>query len=59
MQEMTSEHYRAEARRCHDLAEKANDPIQKVLYRQMERSYLTLAETQEILSRPPGGTTNS
>jgi hypothetical protein len=37
MQEMTPEHYRAEARRCHDLAEKANDPIQKVLYRQMER----------------------
>jgi hypothetical protein len=56
---MTPEHYRAEARRCHDPAEKANDPIQKVLYRQMERSYLTLAETQEILSRPPGGTTKS
>jgi hypothetical protein len=52
MIEMTPAQYRAEAERCRLLAEGAADPVRKVLYRQMERSYLTLAETQEILGRP-------
>jgi hypothetical protein len=56
MIEMTPQQYRAEARRCHDLADKADDTVHKVLYRQMERSYLTLADSQEILSRPSAGT---
>ena len=54
MIEITAEQYRADARRCHDLAELSIDPVRKVLYRQMERSYLTLADSQEILARPPG-----
>jgi hypothetical protein len=59
MIEMTPDHYWAEARRFHDLAEKAKDPVHQVLYRQMERSYLTLADSQEILSRPPGAATKA
>ena len=55
MIEISAEQYRAHARRCHDLAEQSGDPLRKVLYLQMERSYLTLADSQEILSRPPGG----
>jgi hypothetical protein len=52
MKETTPEEYRAEARRFHDMAAQTEDPVRKVLYRQMERSYLTLAEGQELLSRP-------
>jgi hypothetical protein len=55
MKETTPEEYRAEARRFHDMAAQTEDPVRKVLYRQMERSYLTLAEGQELLSRPAEG----
>jgi hypothetical protein len=55
--EISAEQYRANARRCHDLAAQWDGPMRKVLYLQMERSYLTLADSQEILSRPPGEAT--
>jgi hypothetical protein len=59
MIEISAEQYRANARRCHDLAAQSDDPMRKILYLQMERSYLTLADSQEILSRPPGGSTKA
>ena len=52
--ETTPEQYRAEARRCQALAEQSADPARKALYLQMERAYLTLANSQEILSQPDG-----
>jgi hypothetical protein len=46
----TSEEYRAEASRFRDFANKATDPRQGMLYRQIEDCYLTLAADQEIKS---------
>jgi hypothetical protein len=55
MKEPTPEQYCVEARRFHDMAEQEDDPVKKDTYRQIERSYLKLAEGQELLSRPSGG----
>jgi hypothetical protein len=56
MLEMSSKQYRAHAERCRLLADDSADPVRKLLYRQMERSYLTLADSQEILELPsPSG----
>jgi hypothetical protein len=43
--------YRAQAARCHALAEQADCPARETLYRRLERGYLALAD----LARPAGG----
>jgi hypothetical protein len=44
--------YRDQATRYRALAEQADCPARQALYRRLERGYLTLADGQDILSRP-------
>ena len=52
MTELMAEQYRAQATRYQALAEKADCSGREALYRRLERGYLTLAQCQDILSRP-------
>ena len=56
MSDMTPAQFRAEAARCHleaETAEAEGNPLRAVLFRQLERGHLTLAEAQEALNRSP------
>src|SRR5438067_9880131 len=44
--------YRDQATRYRALAEQTDCPARQALYRRLERGYLTLADCQDILSRP-------
>ena len=43
-----AEHYRAEAAKCHDLAERANDFASRLYWEQAERCWLTMAHHAEV-----------
>jgi hypothetical protein len=49
MLESMAEQCRAQAMRYHALADQTDNPAREVLYRRLERGYLTLAD----LARPP------
>ena len=44
--------FRDQAARYHDLAEQTDCPARRALYRRLERNYRTLADCQSILDRP-------
>jgi hypothetical protein len=49
--EISARQYRADAERCRKLAEQADNPVRRILYNHIERSYLNLAEGKSLIDR--------